>query len=90
MRYSTKHGVIGISDQVLASAAGAAAVSCFGVRGMAGRSALDGLVHLLRGDKRPLGVTVCREGSATGCSRSAAWRSAGSTSSWRRSRPDRK
>ena len=66
MRYSTKHGVIGISDQVLASAAGAAAVSCFGVRGMAGRSALDGLVHLLRGDKRPLGVTVCREGDRVG------------------------
>ena len=49
-----------------ALAAGAAAVSCFGVRGMAGRSALDGLVHLLRGDKRPLGVTVCREGDRVG------------------------
>ena len=38
--------------------AGTAAAGCFGVRGMAARSALDGLVRLLKGEKRTQGVTV--------------------------------
>ena len=58
MRMDTKNGVIGISNDVLASVAGTAAAGCFGVRGLAARSALDGLVRLLKGEKSSQGVTV--------------------------------
>ena len=41
-------GSVFVSDTALSSITGAAATSCFGVKGMAVRSMTDGLVHLLR------------------------------------------
>ena len=60
MRIDTQNGVIGISNDVVAQVAGKAAAACFGVRGMAARSALDGLVRLLKGDVKstPEGVEL--------------------------------
>ena len=58
MRIDTQNGVIGISNDVLASVAGKAAAACFGVRGMAARSTLDGLARLLKGEKLTQGVDV--------------------------------
>ena len=58
MRMDTQNGVIRIANHVVASVAGAAAASCFGVRGLASRSAQDTLYHLLRGEKQTQGVTV--------------------------------
>lgn len=58
MRMDTQNGVISIANHVIASVAGAAAAACFGVRGMAARSAQDRLYHLLRGEKQTQGVTV--------------------------------
>lgn len=58
MRFDTQNGVIGISNEVIASVAGKAAAACFGVRGMAARSALDGLTRLLLGEKQTQGVAI--------------------------------
>ncbi|MBQ4578691.1 MAG: Asp23/Gls24 family envelope stress response protein [Clostridia bacterium] len=58
MRFDTQNGVIGISNDVVASVAGKAASACFGVRGMASRSTLDGLARLLKGEKQTQGVEV--------------------------------
>ena len=58
MRFDTQNGVIGISNDVVASVAGKAASACFGVRGMAARSTLDGLARLLKGEKQTQGVDV--------------------------------
>ena len=58
MRMDTQNGVISIANHVVASVAGAAAAACFGVRGMAARSPMDGFVHLLRGEKQTQGVSV--------------------------------
>ena len=41
-------GSVFVSDTALSSITGAAATSCFGVKGMAYRSMTDGIVHLLR------------------------------------------
>ena len=48
IRLQTEKGEISISDAALSNITGAAATSCFGVKGMAYRSMTDGLVHLLR------------------------------------------
>ena len=48
IRLHTEKGEISISDAALSNITGAAATSCFGVKGMAFRSMTDGLVHLLR------------------------------------------
>ena len=46
-------GSVFVSDTALSSITGAAATSCFGVKGMAYRSMTDGIVHLLRrGDEQ--------------------------------------
>ena len=58
MRMDTQNGVISIANHVVASVAGAAAAACFGVRGMAARSPMDGFFHLLRGEKQTQGVSV--------------------------------
>ena len=47
-----------ISGEVFTTLAGAAATSCFGVRGMAKKSASDGLVHLLKREAMGKGVRV--------------------------------
>lgn len=54
----TKQGVIRISSEVFTTLVGAAATSCFGVRGMAKRSPSDGLVHLLKREAMGKGVRV--------------------------------
>ncbi|MBE7008002.1 MAG: Asp23/Gls24 family envelope stress response protein, partial [Ruminococcaceae bacterium] len=48
-KLQTDQGEILISDTVLSNITGAAATSCYGVKGMAYRSMTDGIVHLLRG-----------------------------------------
>lgn len=54
----TEHGRVSISNEVYTSLAGAAAVSCFGVRGMAVRGVSDGLVHLLKREVMGKGIHV--------------------------------
>ena len=51
-------GSVFVSDTALSSITGAAATSCFGVKGMAYRSMTDGLVHLLRPEAMSKGVKV--------------------------------
>ena len=57
-KLQTKQGEIQISDTVLSNITGAAATSCYGVKGMAYRSMTDGLVHLLRGEAMSKGVHI--------------------------------
>lgn len=58
IRLQTEKGEISISDAALSNITGAAATSCFGVKGMAYRSMTDGLVHLLRREAMSKGVNV--------------------------------
>ena len=58
MRYINDKGAITISNDVITYVAGAAATSCFGVKGMAVCSMTDGLVHLLRREAMSKGVLV--------------------------------
>ena len=58
IRLQTEKGEISISDAALSNITGAAATSCFGVKGMAYRSMTDGLVHLLRKEAMSKGVRV--------------------------------
>lgn len=58
IRLHTEKGEISISDAALSNITGAAATSCFGVKGMAYRSMTDGLVHLLRREAMSKGVKV--------------------------------
>ena len=51
-------GSVFVSDTALSSITGAAATNCYGVKGMAIRSATDGLVHLLRRESMAKGVKV--------------------------------
>lgn len=51
-------GAIHIGTDVFTTITGAAATNCFGVKGMAARSATDGLVHLLRRESMSKGVKV--------------------------------
>ncbi|MBE7003403.1 MAG: Asp23/Gls24 family envelope stress response protein [Ruminococcaceae bacterium] len=57
-KLQTDQGEILISDTVLSNITGAAATSCYGVKGMAYRSMTDGLVHLLRGEAMSKGVHI--------------------------------
>ncbi len=58
MKVQTEKGLIHISTDVFTTIAGAAATNCYGVKGMAVRSATDGLVHLLRRESMAKGVKV--------------------------------
>ena len=58
MKVQTEKGLIHISSDVFTTIAGAAATNCYGVKGMAVRSATDGLVHLLRRESMSKGVKV--------------------------------
>lgn len=58
IRLQTEKGEISISDAALSNITGAAATSCFGVKGMAYRSMTDGIVHLLRPEAMSKGVKV--------------------------------
>ncbi len=58
LKLQTDQGEIQISDTVLSDITGAAATSCYGVKGMAYRSMTDGLVHLLRPAAMSKGVHI--------------------------------
>ena len=58
IKLQTEKGEISISDVALSNITGAAATSCFGVKGMAYRSMTDGLVHLLRREAMSKGVRI--------------------------------
>ena len=58
VKFNTEKGAIRVSGEVFTTLAGAAATSCFGVRGMAKKSASDGLVHLLKRESMGKGVHV--------------------------------
>ena len=47
-----------VSTSVYSDIAGTAASNCFGVKGMAARSMVDGVVHLLRKESASKGVLV--------------------------------
>ena len=57
-KLQTEQGEIHISDKVLSDITGAAATSCYGVKGMAYRSMTDGIVHLLRPTAMSKGVHI--------------------------------
>ena len=61
VRMTNELGRISIAPEVFTNLAGAAASSCFGVRGMALRSVSDGLVHLLKREAMRKGVLVTFE-----------------------------
>ena len=54
----TEQGKLNVSEKVYVQIAGAAATSCFGVKGMAARSLRDGVYHLLRKESASKGVHV--------------------------------
>ena len=65
MKTQTVKGVITVSSDVFTNITGAAATNCYGVKGMAFRSATDGLVHLLRRESMAKGVKVKYNGDGT-------------------------
>ena len=58
MKLQTEKGEIRITSDVFTTITGIAATNCYGVKGMAVRSATDGLVHLLRRESMAKGVKV--------------------------------
>ena len=58
MKLQTEKGEISISNEVFSNITGAAAINCYGVKGMAVRSKTDGLVHLLKKESMSKGVKV--------------------------------
>lgn len=58
MKLHTEKGELIINSDVFTYLTGAAATNCYGVKGMAVRSATDGLVHLLRRESMSKGVKV--------------------------------
>ncbi|MBM6869835.1 Asp23/Gls24 family envelope stress response protein [Pseudoflavonifractor phocaeensis] len=58
MKLQSDKGEIRISSEVFTNITGAAAINCYGVKGMAIRSKTDGLVHLLRRESMSKGVKV--------------------------------
>ena len=65
MKLQTERGIITISSDVFTNLTGAAATNCYGVKGMAIRSATDGLVHLLRRETMAKGVKVTTNEDST-------------------------
>ena len=58
MKLQTELGEIRVSSDVFTTVTGSAATNCYGVKGMAVRSATDGLVHLLKRESMAKGVKV--------------------------------
>ncbi len=58
MKLQTELGEVRISSDVFTAVTGSAATNCYGVKGMAVRSATDGLVHLLKRESMAKGVKV--------------------------------
>ena len=65
MKFENQNGQISISNEVFTNVAGAAAINCFGVKGMAVRSKTDGLVHLLRRESMAKGVRLTYNDDST-------------------------
>ena len=65
MKLQTEKGEIRISSDVFTTITGAAATSCYGVKGMAVRSATDGLVHMLKRESMAKGVKVTTNEDST-------------------------
>ena len=62
----TKHGQIEISNDVIATIAGGAAVDCYGIVGMASKNQLkDGITEILRKENFSKGVIVRQENDAS-------------------------
>ncbi|MGG3738653.1 Asp23/Gls24 family envelope stress response protein [Aeribacillus pallidus] len=58
----TKYGHIDITDEVIATIAGGAAVDCYGIVGMASKNQIkDGLTEILRKENFTRGVVVRHE-----------------------------
>ena len=67
MQFSTDLGIIGISNDVIATVASDTASGCFGVKGLADASTIDGIVRILKGETRKKGVKVrCLDDLSTG------------------------
>lgn len=60
-KITNNHGSVNIDDNVLASIAGIAAMECYGLVGMASKSATDGLVELLKRENVTKGVKIYSE-----------------------------
>ena len=58
IRRENELGTLSIGNNVYTQIAGNAATKCFGVKGMAMRSMVDGLIHLLRRESLAKGVFV--------------------------------
>ena len=58
MKVKNEKGEIRVSGDVFSNITGAVATGCYGVKGMAIRSATDGLIHLLRRESMAKGVLV--------------------------------
>lgn len=59
---TTELGTIDVSDEVVATIAGAAALECYGLVGMASRSQIrDGIAELLKRDNLSKGIEVRHE-----------------------------
>lgn len=58
MKMQNEKGRIRMTNEVFTNITGAVATSCYGVKGMAIRSATDGLVHLLRRESMSKGVKI--------------------------------
>ena len=63
MTVTNKDGRINIADAVFANIVGHVANSCYGVVGMAAKSAGDGIVSLLKKDHYDKGVRVIPDGN---------------------------
>lgn len=58
IEFKNEYGLISISSKLISEIAANEAESCYGVVGMASRSAANGLVNLLKGDNKGRGVKV--------------------------------
>ncbi len=65
MKLETELGEIRVSSDVFTTVTGSAATNCYGVKGMAIRSATDGLVHLLKRESMAKGVKVYYNADST-------------------------
>ena len=58
IRHENENGTVNVSTSVYTDIVGTAVSNCFGVKGMAARSAIDGVYHLLRKEAVGKGVLV--------------------------------
>ena len=61
IRVENEIGTIDINSDVVATIAGASAIECYGLVGMASRSTTNGIVNLLKRENLSKGVTIQME-----------------------------